>query len=502
VNPFSQFFTSTDYLTIIPAVQLALFGCAILLFDAFEDFLFGGPQHRKRLVFGVLAAEVFAGMGLVKQQMHLGPDGLISGFGGSVTVDGFGIFFNWIFIVAAVIVAVVSYKYLEIAGEHHGEYYSLVLFAQSGMYFLATGTDLVTLFIGLELMALCFYVMVGFLRTDKRSNEAAMKYLLLGAFSTGLLVYGFSVMYGLAGSTKLAIIANRLAALPAWDPIVFLAMATTAAGLLFKISAAPFHMWAPDAYEGAPTSVTAYLSVASKAASIAFLVRIFMGPLAASRAAWEPVLAVVAVATLTIGNLAAINQTNIKRLLAYSSISHAGYMLLGLVAGNETGITGIAVYVMVYTFMNLGAFLVLISLRRKNIIGEDLDDIAGLMHKSPRRADADLPALAGRHSAHRRLPGQVLYFPGADPDRPLRAGRHRHALRRGGDLLLLQDCAQHVRGRGDRKGAARHEPRVATGVGRDRLFHPGHRHLPGAVPAAGADFVVAVRRPCRLLREV
>ena len=386
MNPFSQFFTSTDYLTIIPAVQLALFGCAILLFDAFEDFLFGGPQHRKRLVFGVLAAEVFAGMGLVKQQMHLGPDGLISGFGGSVTVDGFGIFFNWIFIVAAVIVAVVSYKYLEIAGEHHGEYYSLVLFAQSGMYFLATGTDLVTLFIGLELMALCFYVMVGFLRTDKRSNEAAMKYLLLGAFSTGLLVYGFSVMYGLAGSTKLAIIANRLAALPAWDPIVFLAMATTAAGLLFKISAAPFHMWAPDAYEGAPTTVTAYLSVASKAASIAFLVRIFMGPLAASRVAWEPVLAVVAVATLTIGNLAAINQTNIKRLLAYSSISHAGYMLLGLVAGNETGINGIAVYVMVYTFMNLGAFLVLISLRRKNIIGEDLDDIAGLMHKSPGHA--------------------------------------------------------------------------------------------------------------------
>ena len=257
MNPFSQFFTSTDYLTIIPAVQLALFGCAILLFDAFEDFLFGGPQHRKRLVFGVLAAEVFAGMGLVKQQMHLGPDGLISGFGGSVTVDGFGIFFNWIFLIAAVIVAVVSYKYLEIAGEHHGEYYSLVLFAQSGMYFLATGTDLVTLFIGLELMALCFYVMVGFLRTDKRSNEAAMKYLLLGAFSTGLLVYGFSVMYGLAGSTKLAIIANRLAALPAWDPIVFLAMATTAAGLLFKISAAPFHMWAPDAYEGAPTTVTA-----------------------------------------------------------------------------------------------------------------------------------------------------------------------------------------------------------------------------------------------------
>ena len=192
--------------------------------------------------------------------------------------------------------ALVSYKYLEIAGEHHGEYYGLILFAQCGMYFLATGTDLVTLFIGLELMALCFYVMVGFLRTDKRSNEAAMKYLLLGAFSSGFLVYGFSVMYGMAGSTKLADIAAAIAARPPWDPVVFLALATTAVGLLFKISAVPFHMWAPDAYEGAPTTVTAYLSVASKAASIAFLLRIFLGPLAAARAVWEPLLAVVAIA--------------------------------------------------------------------------------------------------------------------------------------------------------------------------------------------------------------
>jgi NADH-quinone oxidoreductase subunit N len=305
------------------------------------------------------------------------------GFNDSVIVDGFGIFFNWLFVVSAVIIALVSYKYLENAGEHHGEYYSLILFAQCGMYFLATGTDLVTLFIGLELMALCFYVMVGFLRSDRRSNEAAMKYLLLGAFSSGFLVYGFSVMYGLAGSTKLTNIAAAIAQRPAWDPVVFLALTTTAVGLLFKISAAPFHMWAPDAYEGAPTTVTAYLSVASKAASVAFLLRIFLGPLDTVRATWEPLLALIAIATLTIGNLAAINQTNIKRLLAYSSISHAGYMLLGLVAGNKTGLTGIAVYLLVYTFMNLGAFLVIVALRRANIIGEDLDDIAGLVHKSP-----------------------------------------------------------------------------------------------------------------------
>jgi NADH-quinone oxidoreductase subunit N len=379
---FSQFYTANDHFTIIPAIMLALFGCAVLLFDF---LLFPDPRHRKYLVFGVLAAEIFTGVALYKQQDWLSTHGAtqFAGFSRSVLVDGFGIFFNWMFLAAAVIVALISYKYLEIAGEHHGEYYGLILFAQCGMYFLATGTDLITLFIGLELMALCFYVMVGFLRSDRRSNEAAIKYLLLGAFSSGFLVYGFSVMYGMARSTNLADIAAEIAQRPAWDPVVFLALTTTAVGLLFKISAAPFHMWAPDAYEGAPTTVTAYLSVASKAASIAFLLRIFAGPLSAARETWEPLLAVIAVLTLTLGNLAAINQTNIKRLLAYSSISHAGYMLLGLIAGNETGMMGIAVYVMVYTFMNLGAFLVVVALRRANIIGEDLDDIAGLVHKSP-----------------------------------------------------------------------------------------------------------------------
>jgi NADH-quinone oxidoreductase subunit N len=378
----NQFYTAIDHFTIEPAIILALFACAVLLADF---WIFPAPHRRKWLSLLVIVAEVFAGAGLWRQHAYLAANGLsqITGFQASVTVDSFAIFFNCIFVIAAAVVAGVSYKYLEIAGEHHGEYYGLILFAQSGMYFLATGTDLVTLFIGLELMALCFYVMVGFLRADKRSNEGALKYLLLGAFSSGFLAYGFSVMYGLAGSTKLSAVTEAIAARPAWDPVVFLALTTTAVGLLFKISAVPFHMWAPDAYEGAPTTVTAYLSVASKAASIAFLLRIFLGPLAPARQVWEPLLAAVALATLTLGNLAAINQTNIKRLLAYSSISHAGYMLLGLIAGNQTGINGISVYVMVYTFMNLGAFLVLVALRRANIIGEDLDDIAGLMHKSP-----------------------------------------------------------------------------------------------------------------------
>jgi NADH-quinone oxidoreductase subunit N len=377
---FSQFYTGTDHVTILPALMMALFGCAILLFDF---LVFPDPRQRKYQLIFLIVGEIFVGIALRNQMRDLASQSLSEGFQGSITIDGFGIFFNWIFLAAAVIVALVSYKYLEIAGEHHSEYYALILFAQCGMYFLATGTDLVVLFIGLELMALSFYVMVGFLRADKRSNEAAIKYLLLGAFSTGFLAYGFSVMYGIAGSTKLSDITTAIQQRSPWDPVVFLALATTAVGLLFKISAVPFHMWAPDAYEGAPTTVTAYLSVASKAASMAFLLRIFLGPLGSAREAWEPILSVVAVLTLTLGNLAAMNQTNIKRLLAYSSISHAGYMLLGLIAGNEHGINGIAVYVMVYTFMNLGAFLVIVAMRRANIIGEDLDDLSGLVHRSP-----------------------------------------------------------------------------------------------------------------------
>lgn len=378
----SQFYTSTDHFVLVPAIMLALFGCAILLFDF---FIFPGAKQRKWLLLFLVMGLTFTGAGLWRQHDFLTTHGLteITAFQGTLTVDGFALFFNWIFLAASLIVAIASYKYLEIEGEDEGEYYGLILLAQCGMYFLATGTDLITLFMGLELMALCFYILVGFLRTQKRSNEAAMKYLLLGAFSSGLMVYGFSIFYGLSGSTKITEVAAAVASRDPWDPLLFLAMVTTSVGLLFKVGVVPFHMWAPDAYEGAPTPVTAYLAVGSKAASFAFLMRIFLGPLDASRETWEPLLIAVAVLSMTVGNIAAITQSNVKRLLAYSSISHAGYILLGLVAGNETGIKGMAVYVMVYTFMTLGAFLVVVALRRKGLIGEELEDMAGLMRKSP-----------------------------------------------------------------------------------------------------------------------
>lgn len=376
----TDLYTATDHFVLLPAIMLALFGCALLLFE----FVLSGRDTRNWLMSIALAGLGATGWSLWRQQVEInkGID-TINAFNGSVVVDGFSLLFNWIFLACAFIVLLISYRYLEIEGEHHGEYYGLVLLAQCGMFFLATGMDLVTLFVGLELMALCFYIMVGFLRGQKRSNEAALKYLLLGGFSSGFLAFGFSILYGLSGSTNLHVIAEKIAGRSASDPILLLAIATTMVGLLFKISAAPFHMWAPDAYEGAPTSVTAYLSVGSKAASFAILLRIFLVSLPSAREAWLPVIIAVSLLSLLIGNLAAIAQTNIKRLLAYSSISHAGYMLLGLVAGNETGIKGIAVYLVVYTFMNLGALLVIVAMRRADIIGEDVDELAGLVHKHP-----------------------------------------------------------------------------------------------------------------------
>ena len=376
----SEFYTATDHFVLLPAIMLALFGGAILLFE----FLLGdGPRQRRWLVGLALAGLAFTARALWMQQSALNAGAPLVAFKGSLMVDGFSLLFNWIFLVTSAIVLLISYRYLEIENEHHGEYYGLVLLAQCGMFFLACGNDLVTIFIGLETMALCFYIMVGFLRNERRSNEAAMKYLLLGAFSSGFLAYGFSMLYGLSGSTNLRDIAAAIAERGAWDPLTFLALATTSVGLFFKISAAPFHMWAPDAYEGAPTTVTAYLSVGSKAASFALLMRVLLGPFGDMAAMWRPVLIAVALISLLVGNLAAISQTNIKRLLAYSGVSHAGYMLLGLVAGNQTGLQGVAVYILVYTFMNLGALLVIVAMRREEILGEDVDDLAGLMHRHP-----------------------------------------------------------------------------------------------------------------------
>src|SRR5712671_2044824 len=310
----------------------------------------------------------------------------VDGFFGMIRIDGFALIFKAIFLISAALAILIAMRYLDIEREQHGEYYALVLFATVGMMFLGSGYDLISLYIALELMAVTFYVLVAFTKRERRSNEAGMKYFLLGAFSSGILIYGMSLLYGVTGSTNLGDIGRNVGALPAGTamrPVLLLGMIALAAGLFFKIAAVPFHMWAPDAYEGAPTSVTAFLSTGSKAASFALYARIFFVALAPMQIDWAPLLGIVAALTIVVGNWAAITQENSKRLLAYSSISNAGYLLLGIIANNKYGNIGLIIYLLVYTLMNMGAFGVIISLRRRGIIGDNVDDMTGLAQKAP-----------------------------------------------------------------------------------------------------------------------
>jgi NADH-quinone oxidoreductase subunit N len=320
----------------------------------------------------------------------------LDGFYGMIRIDGFALVFKAIFLIAAALAIAIAMRYLDIEREQHGEYYALVLLATVGMMFLGSGYDLISLYIALELMAVTFYVLVAFTKRQKRSNEAGMKYFLLGAFSSGILIYGMSVLYGVAGSTNLGEIGrsvgeavnlvknagpgNQIIGL---RPLLVLGMIALGAGLFFKVAAVPFHMWAPDAYEGAPTSVTAFLSTGSKAASFALYARIFFVALAPMQIDWAPLLGIVAALTIVVGNWAAITQENSKRLLAYSSISNAGYLLLGVIANNTYGNIGLVIYLLVYVLMNMGAFGIIISLRRREIIGDNVDDMTGLAQKAP-----------------------------------------------------------------------------------------------------------------------
>src|SRR3954465_111937 len=282
---------------------------------------------------------------------------------GLLAVDRFAIFFKIVFLVAAIMTVLMSERYLQVEGASPGEYYFLILCATLGMMVMASGIDLITAFIGLETMAVSFYILAGFIKPNQRSNEAAVKYFLLGAFSLGILLYGMSLMYGLSGTTNLRQMPSAFAT-QQYDPRLILAVILVVAGMGFKIAAVPFHMWAPDVYEGAPTPVTAFLSVGSKAASFAMLLRIFVEGLAPMQADWRLLFEALSIVTMTVGNIAALTQSNIKRMLAYSSIAHAGYLMIGIVAGTARGISAMLIYLLVYTFMQLGAFAVIVLMRR------------------------------------------------------------------------------------------------------------------------------------------
>jgi NADH-quinone oxidoreductase subunit N len=367
-----RFFQPQDLGVIGPELELALFGMIVLVFDLLIT-------NKRVLGYISLAGLAWAGFFLLRLYNVVEAPA----YGGVLTLDPFAWFFKAIFLIAAGLAVAISIKYLDIERENHGEYYALILFATMGMMFMVGAMDLVTLYIGLETMAIATYILVGFLRSSARSNEASLKYFLLGAFSSGILLYGFSLLYGIAGSTRYEAIWEALQQRPQTDPISLLALGAVLAGMFFKIAAVPFHQWTPDAYEGAPTSITAYMSVAVKAASFAMMVRLFMTALAPMRPHWVVIMSVVAALTMTVGNIAAITQSNVKRLLAYSSISHAGYILLGLIAANATGLIAIPIYLLVYMFTNLGAWAIVVALRRKDVIGEHIDEMSGLFFRHP-----------------------------------------------------------------------------------------------------------------------
>jgi NADH-quinone oxidoreductase subunit N len=275
-------------------------------------------------------------------------------FSGVYQVDAYANFFKALFLLAAILVILSSGQYLERLGEKKSEFYALMIFATLGMMVMAAAGDLLTIYIGLELMTVSFYILTAYLLNDEASSEAGLKYLILGAISSAVLLFGMSLVFALSGTTVISEIAGQTSRQPALIAGIILMIA----GLGFKISAVPFHMWAPDIYQGAPIPITTYLAVGSKAAGFAALVRVFMIAFPLSQFNWSLVLAILAALTIVVGNLIALPQTNVKRMLAYSSIAQAGYILVGLVAANTYGLKGVLFYAMLYVFSNTGAFAV------------------------------------------------------------------------------------------------------------------------------------------------
>jgi NADH-quinone oxidoreductase subunit N len=370
-----------DFMVIIQS--LIVFGWGILLL-AIDLFV---PRDRKRVtgylsLIGLAAAAIAGGLFWNTNT---------TSFSGMIVLDNFALILNWIFLLSAAITVAISLDYMARQGIERGEYYVLLLFATGGMMLLAQGVDLIVLFLGLELLSITLYVLVGFAYPRLSSEEGAMKYLLIGAFAAGFLVFGIALIYGATGTSNLFDLAKILGqgGLAAEDKTLVLAgSALVIVGFGYKISMAPFHMWTPDVYEGAPTPVAALMSVGTKSAGFAAMTRFLLQGIGAEYAIWVPAVAVLAALTMIVGNVSAVTQSNVKRMLAYSSIGHAGYILMGVLAGGvpgvgNRGIEGFLFYLLAYSLTNLGAFAVLIALEQRGEAAWDLGDFAGLWGRRP-----------------------------------------------------------------------------------------------------------------------
>jgi len=360
---------------IMPSLVLCVFGMVLLLVSVFLERGRTAPVAWLSLI-GIVVAGTVSVNGWNNPQ---------AGFAGSVVLDNFATFFNITCLIAAGLTILMSDSYLHREGYPVGEYYPLILFTTAGAMWMASGTDLMTIFLGLEVLSVSLYVLAGFFRGQLRSNEAGLKYFFLGAFSTGFLLYGVALLYGATGTTKVAGIAEALRLMPdvTSNPMVIAGAVLLSIGFLFKIGAAPFHMWTPDVYQGAPTPITAFMSAGPKAAAFAAFMRVTYISLDSLQVDMSAMFWFLAVVTMTVGNFIAISQKDVKRMLAFSSISHAGYALVGMVAWNEIGFSGILFYMLVYTFMNIGAFAVLVLIGKKGEENLTLEGLSGIGYKRP-----------------------------------------------------------------------------------------------------------------------
>lgn len=370
-------FAVGDLFLILPELLVITAACIVFVLDP----VLHGPR-KDSLVWLSLGTLAIC-MGLTASQVSA-PTMVFSGL---VVIDGYGTFWKLLLYFVTGLTILLSYSYHKEERLYFGEYYGFILLALTGMMVMVSAADLLTIYLGTELMSLSLYVMAGLKRAEPRSLEASAKYFVLGAFSSGILLYGISLLYGATGSTRLSEIATAIASQGLNDPLLLFSTILLAVGFGFKLAVVPFHMWTPDVYQGAPTSVTAFMAVASKAASFGAFLRVFIEGLGGLKADWSAIFLLLCIATLLIGNIVALVQTNVKRMLAYSSIAHAGYALIGVVAAGRmegsSGIASVLLYLALYTFMTFGAFAIVAMLRKGSIEGEEIEDFTGLSKRHP-----------------------------------------------------------------------------------------------------------------------
>ena len=364
---------SIDLIALAPVIVLSVFAMMVLVVD-----LFGG-RNKTLLVFISLVGLLMTAISAFAKN----PIPAYS-FNDSYIVDHLSLFFICIFTISSALAILLSVEYNEREGIRAGEYYALILFCTVGMILLASSTDMIMIFLGIEIVSICLYVLAGIRRDNLRSNEAALKYFLLGAFATGFLLYGMTMVYGSTGHTNLFKIAEVVQNQSAQsNPLLLMGLVLLIIGFGFKIASVPFHMWAPDVYQGAPTPITAFMAVGPKAAAFAAFFRVFAETFPEMAPSWEIILSTIAVLSMFFGNLGAIMQTNIKRMLAFSSISHAGYILIAVIAKNSLGASSLLFYMLAYAFTTFGIFGIIILLGRKGEENLEIENYSGLAYRHP-----------------------------------------------------------------------------------------------------------------------